>query len=176
MREKSITAFGLCPTWASVPPLRTPMPSQSGFHLPLLGTSVGSPSPSQGFPHTVSALSGLYLGYVQFLYRFPMAPVINCHKLGDLKQQKIHSLAVLEVRHPKARLDRVTLPGTGGKDPSFAFPVSGDCQCPSSLCLTLMRTLVIGFRDHQILQDKPNSVILTKPLFPNKVKSTGSSH
>lgn len=42
--RKSPTGCGLCPTWGSAPPSRT------GFHLPLLGTPVGSPRPFPSLP------------------------------------------------------------------------------------------------------------------------------
>lgn len=108
-------------------------------------------------------------------YSCPGAFVTNQYTLGGLKQQS-QTLRVLEVRRQKARSSPPL--EAQGQNPSLAFPVSGSCQsplaggcnlsslpsssrhlllwlclllfclCPVSLCLSLLRTLFIGFRTH----------------------------
>ena len=98
--------------------------------------------------HTLSALFGLYVGFVQFLYRFLVAPITNCQKLVGPKQQKIHVLIALEVRSSKSRGQQGHTSSKGWReDLLFDFPVSGG-PITSSSPVTLIRTHIIGFRDH----------------------------
>ena len=134
------------------------------------------------------------------LYQFANIAITNYHKLGDLKQQRFILSQLMEARGPKPRRRQGRalseaprgriLPASsslwwfygplacGCITPISAFMFTWPSPLSASLfCVSLIRTLAIGFRVHLIIQDEfisrsLNIYICEDPLFPPNVTFT----
>ena len=130
------------------------------------------------------------------MFSFPGAPATNCHGVSGSKQRK----CMLSPESQNQGASRATLPPKTLRLSVFLHPpASGDSRHPlacgsnppisasvfprllcrvSVLCVSLIKTLGIGFRVHQ---DKAptglfisrSSIMSARSLFPNKVIFTG---